>query len=109
MAASLPPLDGTLPTLPDLADFHAKHNPDRPWFVFPSRDTPEQLVTITYRDMVQASHRVAHILRPNREGLDREVVAVLLHTDTLLYNAVVLGLLRAGFVVCLTFGVSHGP
>ena len=50
--------------------------------------------------MVEASHRVAHILRPNRDGPDGEVIALLLNTDTILYNTVVLGLLRAGFVVC---------
>lgn len=99
MDVFLPPLDGALPTIPDIADFHAIHNPDNPWFLFPSRDSPEKLVSITYHEMVQASHRVAHIMRPNREGPDREIIALLLHTDSLLYVAVILGLLRAGFVV----------
>lgn len=93
------PLDGSLPTLPDIADFYAQHNGDRPWLIFPSKSSPEDVETITYAEMVRASHRVAHILRPGREGPEREVIALLLNTDTVLYVAVVLGLLRAGFVV----------
>ena len=96
----MPPLDGTLPTIPDIVDFHATHNANLPWYIFPSKNSPDQLVSLTYREMAEASHRVAHILRPNREGPDREVIALLLNTDTVLHNAVVLGLMRAGFVVC---------
>ncbi|EKM52250.1 uncharacterized protein PHACADRAFT_211524 [Phanerochaete carnosa HHB-10118-sp] len=94
----LPPPDGSLPTLPQIADFHATHHPNSPWFLFPSKDSPQELVSVTYHEMVQASHRVAHIMRPNREGPDGEVIALLLHTDTLLYVTVVHGLFRAGFV-----------
>ncbi|GJE98682.1 putative NRPS-like protein biosynthetic cluster [Phanerochaete sordida] len=98
MDSPLPPMNGTLPTLPDIADFHAEHNSSRPWLLFPSKDSSEQLTTLTYREMVDASHRIAHIMRPNREGPEGEVIALLLHTDTVLYVAVLLGLLRAGFV-----------
>ena len=100
MDVSLPPLDGTLPTIPDIVDFHVAHNPDLPWYIFPSKGSPDQLVPLTYREMAEASHRVAHILRPNREGREGEIIVLLLNTDTVLYNAVVVGLLRAGFVVC---------
>ena len=107
MDSSLPPFDGTLPTIPNLADFHATHHPNSPWLLFPSKDSPEQLVSLTYREMVDASHRVAHIARPRREGAEGEVIALLLHTDTVLYVAVIIGLLRAGFVV-RTHTVSVG-
>lgn len=93
------PLDGSLPTLPDIADFYAKHIPNKPWLVFPSKDASHELTTISFAQMAQASHRVAHILRPGRQGPECEVVAMLLNTDTLLYAAAALGLLRAGFVV----------
>lgn len=54
---------------------------------------------ISFAQMVKASHRVAHLLRPRREGREREVIALLLNTDSVLYTATLLGLLRGGFVV----------
>ncbi|GJE99727.1 acetyl-CoA synthetase-like protein [Phanerochaete sordida] len=93
-----PPLDGSLPTVPELLDFHEKHNTDKPWYLFPSKDVPGELVSVTYRDMARASHRIAHHMRPGREGADGGVVAILIHTDTVLYNALVVGIMRAGLV-----------
>ncbi|KIP12189.1 hypothetical protein PHLGIDRAFT_371020 [Phlebiopsis gigantea 11061_1 CR5-6] len=98
MEDTLPPLDGSLPTIPDVADYVASRSPDRPWFVFPSKDDPKESAQISCAEMVEASHRIAHILRPGRKGPEREVIALLLNTDTVLYAAVLLGLLRAGFV-----------
>lgn len=106
MDSPLPPLDGSLPTLPDIADFCAKHTPNKPWLVFPSKNAPHEITSISFLEIVQASHRVAHILRPGREGDEREVIALLLNTDTPLYAAVILGLLRAGFVVGDSFESS---
>lgn len=99
MAHLCAPLDGSLPTLPDITDFYAIHSPELPWFVFPSKNSAEKTVSISFEGMVQASHRVAHILRPGREGPEREVIALLLNTDTVLYVAIVLGILRAGLIV----------
>ena len=95
----LPPLDGSLPTLPALADFHAEHNATLPWLQFPSKNTPASVISVTYAEMAKASHRVAHILRPGRSGPERGVVAMLVETDTVLYVGTVLGLMRAGCVV----------
>jgi acyl-CoA synthetase (AMP-forming)/AMP-acid ligase II len=99
MEVLLPPLDGSIPTLPELADFHAKHHPTLPWLSFPSKRHPEEIVSISFAEMAAASHRVAHILRPGRAGPEREVVALLLETDTVLYVTTVLGLMRAGCIV----------
>ena len=99
MSPILPPLDGSLPTLPDVADFCAKHNPDHPWFLFPSKDAPDGIQSILFAQMTEASHRVAHLLRPGREGIEGEVIALLLNTDSVLYTVTLLGLMRAGFIV----------
>ena len=99
MEEPLPPLDGSLPTIPDIADYVAKQSPNSPWFVFPSKEDPMKSAQISCAEVVEASHRIAHILRPGRRGSEREVVALLLNTDTVLYAALLLGLLRAGFVV----------
>ena len=71
MDSSLPPLDGSLPTLPDLADHLAAQSPDKPWFVFPDKDDSSKIASISRAQVVQASHRVAHIVRPGREGAER--------------------------------------
>ena len=95
-----PPLDGSIPVLPGFADFHAEHNPDRPWVVFPSRQDPTKVESISYAEFARATHRVAHAFRPNREGQrDGEVVAVVVNCDSIMYLAMIVGLVRAGFVV----------
>lgn len=107
MHAIRAPLDGSLKTLLDIADFHAEHNPDLPWLIFPSLESPHETTSITFKEMVQASHRVAHILRPGRAGPEREVIALLLNTDTVLYIAIILGLWRAGFVVSVVSSLNE--
>lgn len=99
MATLQVPLDGSLPTLPDLADFHATYHRDAPWLMYPSKEQGGRPETISYGEMARASHRVAHILRPGRRGPEREVIALILNVDTVLYAAAMLGLMRAGFVV----------
>jgi hypothetical protein len=38
-------------------------------------------------------------VRPNRAGLEGEIVALIANTDTILYLALVAGMVRAGVVV----------
>lgn len=102
MAAIPAPLDGSLVTVTDFTDFHATHNATLPWLIFPSKGSAQFISEISFYEMNKASHRVAHLLRPGRQGPEREVVAVIVNTDVLLYIAVLLGLLRAGFVVNTT-------
>lgn len=97
-----PPLDGSLLTLLDFVDFHAEHNPDQPWLVYPSLRSDGGLAAITFKEMALATHRIASELRPGRQGPDEETFAIVLHTDNVLYVAVMLGVLRAGFVVRTT-------
>ena len=97
----LPPLDGSIPVLPGFLDFHAANNPHHPWALFPSvlgKDTQ----AISFSELADATHRVAHAMRPDREGVDGEVIALIIHCDTVLYVAVLIGIIRAGFVVSCT-------
>jgi acyl-coenzyme A synthetase/AMP-(fatty) acid ligase len=96
----LPPLDGSITVLPGLIDFHAQQNPDQLCAIWPSTSSPGGTTGVTFSEFSDASHRLAHILRPNREGKDGEIVGVIIQTDVLLYMAVLAGMLRAGFVVC---------
>ena len=109
-----PPLDGSIPTIPDFLDFHSQHNPNQPWAMFPSTQDATQVSYITFRQICEASHRVAEKIRPGRGGPEDEIIVLLLHTDTLLYLAMIMGLARAGAVVrlplrydCATLIVSN--
>lgn len=95
----LPPLDGSLTLTPGFVDFHAKHNANLPWAVFPSRDDPTKIDSVSFAELAKASHRIAHRARPGRTGSDGEVVGLLIHCDALLYAAIIHGLARAGLVV----------
>ena len=92
-----PPTDCSV-TLPETIDFHVKHNPSHPVFVF-SEDGKADVTNITYLEFGRATDRVAHHVRPGRAGPDGEVVAVVALSDTLLYHAITLGIMRAGLVV----------
>lgn len=93
----IPPADGSV-TLPEVIDFHTKHNPDYPIFIF-KEDGKSEITKITYLEYGRACDRVAHRFRPGRAGPDGELVAVVALSDTVLYHAVSVGLTRAGMIV----------
>lgn len=101
-----PPRDGSIYVLPGFVDFHAEHAPSNPWVVFPSVEDPTKPASISYREVAEATHRVAHALRPGRAGPEQEVVAMLLNCDTILYNATMIGMFRAGMVVSILYDTS---
>lgn len=98
----VPPLDGPITAFPGLADFQSQHNPDSPWVVYPSRDSPTGVKTVSYKELRDATHRIAHAVRPERNGTEQEVVAVIIHTDALLYVTLLIGMIRAGIVVSIS-------
>ncbi|KAG1866982.1 putative aminoadipate reductase [Suillus tomentosus] len=91
-----PPLDGSL-LFPDIIDFHMQRNASLPIYIFPDSQTGA-LTSISYREFGRATHRIAHALRPNRSGVEGEVAAIVVHTDTLLYTTLIAGLMIAGIV-----------
>lgn len=94
----LPPLDGSISVLPGFVDFHATHNADLPWALLSAGpELPVQ--SVSFAQYARATHRIAHKLRPERAGQDKEVVAILINCDTILYLALIVGLVRAGLVV----------
>jgi acyl-CoA synthetase (AMP-forming)/AMP-acid ligase II len=97
-ALEFPPLDYSL-LLPDLINFHMERNPSFPAFVYTNESVPDTLTEISFLEFGRAAHRVAHALRPSRQGSDGEVVMVIANTDTILHHAVVAGLSIAGWVV----------
>lgn len=95
----LPPSDGSITVIPGFLDFQATYNADLPWAVFPSKDHLQGVTSISFSELAQASHRVAHFARPGRNGPESEVVAVLVNCDVVLYVTLLTGLMRAGIIV----------
>ncbi|KAJ3503559.1 hypothetical protein NLJ89_g8377 [Agrocybe chaxingu] len=91
-----PPRDGSV-TLPEAVDYHRKHHPDRPVFFFHSDGNPD-VTEISFLEFARATDRVGHYLRPRREGPEKQVVALIALSDSLLYQAVTLGIMRAGMI-----------
>ncbi|OAX35330.1 acetyl-CoA synthetase-like protein [Rhizopogon vinicolor AM-OR11-026] len=91
-----PPLDGSL-FLPELLEFNARRNPDIIFFVY---DRPESNnpVSISHLEFYQACHRAAQEIRQGRAGTDKEVVALIANSDTLLYQTVFMGIVFAGLI-----------
>ncbi|KAJ7851549.1 hypothetical protein B0H13DRAFT_1448537, partial [Mycena leptocephala] len=83
--------------IPDIVSLNSKMNPSRPFYIYANTESSE--ITITNLEFGRATHRSAHFLRPNREGPDGQVVALLALSDTVLYHAAVAGLMTAGFIV----------
>jgi len=96
-SVNYPPLDGSL-FLPELLEFNARNNPNVTFFVYDKPDSND-LVHISHWDFYQACHRAAQEIRPGRAG-DKEVVALMANSDTLLYHTVLMGIMLAGLIVC---------
>jgi acyl-CoA synthetase (AMP-forming)/AMP-acid ligase II len=92
-----PPLDFSV-TLPESVDFHWENNPNETLYVF-AEDGKQEPTKISFLEFGRAADRVAHYLRPGRGGQDRQVIAFVALSDTLLYQAVTMGIMRAGFIV----------
>ncbi|KAG5723894.1 Linear gramicidin synthase subunit D [Termitomyces sp. T112] len=82
----------------DAIKFNMENNATQPFYTFVDSDAPGRIHTITHLEFGRAAHRVAHLLRPNRRGVDGQVVALILQTDTVLYHGIVAGLIVAGYV-----------
>lgn len=91
-----PPLDDSF-TVSGLVDFNVEHNPRQPLFVY--SEEPGSLTEISFLEFGHATHRAAHLVRPGRTGPEGEIVAVVANTDSLLYEAIFAGMIRAGVVV----------
>ncbi|PBK89816.1 acetyl-CoA synthetase-like protein [Armillaria gallica] len=95
-----PPLDGSL-TLPEIYDWHSKHNPSHRLFVYTQQDgTPR---TIYWPEAVRAVHTGAKFFRDRlgwKPGAnEKPVVAILAISDTITYWITLMSILKTGYVV----------
>ena len=95
------PLDGTVYT-PETIEFNWKHNADHPAYVF-CQDGSDNVTEISHLEFGRACHRIAHAVRPNFDLTTRPTVGLIALTDVLLYQATVVGLMRANLVVRFFF------
>ncbi|KAF9223046.1 acetyl-CoA synthetase-like protein [Gyrodon lividus] len=93
----IPPLDCSL-LFSDMINFHMQKNPTFPIFVYPDDQSPHRTTGITFLEFGRAAHRIAHALRPARQGDEGQVVILIANTDTVLHHAVVAGMSIAGLV-----------
>ncbi|KAH0578471.1 hypothetical protein H2248_003619 [Termitomyces sp. 'cryptogamus'] len=89
--------------IPDAIEFNMVNNATQPFYVFADSSAPNGTRTITHLEFGRAAHRAAQLLRPNRHDVDGEVVALVMQADTILYQAVVAGLIVAG---CVPLAIS---
>jgi hypothetical protein len=91
-----PPLDGSV-TIPETIEFNWKYNADYPAFVY--SEDGNDITEISNLEFGRACHRAAHALRPGYDTTTRPTVAFIALTDVLLYQAIVIGMMRANLVV----------
>ncbi|GLB33171.1 putative acetyl-CoA synthetase-like protein [Lyophyllum shimeji] len=84
--------------IPDAIEFNLENNPSQPFFTFADASAPDGVGIITHLEFGRAAHRIAHAVRPNRSGSDGQVVAIIALADVVLYQAIIAGLIVAGFV-----------
>ncbi|KAJ7236073.1 acetyl-CoA synthetase-like protein [Mycena haematopus] len=97
----LPPLDCSL-NVAQILDFHITHENRGAAYSFTGEDG--KITEISRFEFSRAANRVAHLLRPERRGLDGQVLAIVALTDVLIYQTIVAGSIIAGLV---PFPISH--
>ena len=98
---SVPPRDGSITVMPGFVDFQAQHRPNDPWVIFPSKTEPQAIESVSFSELAEASHRIAHFVRPEKKGNDGEVVVIVANCDALLYTSLLVGIIRAELTVCI--------
>ncbi|KAJ7673364.1 hypothetical protein B0H17DRAFT_1083222 [Mycena rosella] len=93
--------------IPDAVALNSETNPSGPFYIYAEPESSE-IVTITHLEFGRASQRAANLLRPNRQGPDGQVVALIALSDSVLYPATMVGLITAN---CIPFPISprHSP
>ncbi|KAF7333965.1 Non-canonical non-ribosomal peptide synthetase FUB8 [Mycena sanguinolenta] len=85
-------------TVPELVARNCENNPTRPFYIYAQPDS-EEITTITHLEFGRAGHRAASLIRPKPQDYkDREVVVIIVLADTVLYHAIVTGVMTAGLI-----------
>ncbi|KAJ3821631.1 putative aminoadipate reductase [Lentinula raphanica] len=90
----LPDLDAPI-SIPDILQHHLKNNPTFPIYVYPDHATGE-LKEITMLEFVRAAYRAGAAVRGDSKPGD--VVAIIANLDSIVYMALITGLMNVGLV-----------
>ncbi|KAJ7075616.1 putative aminoadipate reductase [Mycena belliarum] len=101
MPTTRPPLDCSL-NLGQIIDLHIVNENRDAAYAF--SDEAGNITEISKFEFGRAAHRAAHLLRPQRGGVEGQTVAIAALTDVLIYHSLVAGCVIAGIV---PFAVSH--
>ncbi|KAF8174362.1 hypothetical protein K438DRAFT_1849366 [Mycena galopus ATCC 62051] len=96
MANFLPPLLEFSLNVAELFNLHIAH--DNQSAAYSWADEEGRITDVSHFEVARAAHRAARILRPQRDGPDGQVMAIVAHTDALIYQTIVAGCLIAGLV-----------
>ncbi|KAJ7612097.1 putative aminoadipate reductase [Roridomyces roridus] len=83
--------------IPDVVSQNYEKIPGEAFYVYADPQS-NGVVTITQLEFARATHRAATLLRPDDDTSAGQVVAILAQSDTLLYHAVVVGLITADLI-----------
>ncbi|KAJ7095660.1 putative aminoadipate reductase [Mycena epipterygia] len=84
--------------IPEAIAWNSKTHPTAPFYLYAGSESTNDVIAITHLEFGRATHRAAQILRPDREGRDGQVVALIAQSDTILLQAVVVGLITANLI-----------
>ncbi|KAI6125331.1 hypothetical protein EDD16DRAFT_1826252 [Pisolithus croceorrhizus] len=69
-----------------MLEHNVQHSPYHSFFIYPDEHSKD-LRSISNLEFYRASQRVAHAIRPGRQGQDKEVVGIVANVDCILYQA----------------------
>ncbi|KAJ7636839.1 acetyl-CoA synthetase-like protein [Roridomyces roridus] len=95
MAIPVVPLDCSL-NFAEIIDFHLSQENRGTAYSF--TDEKGCVTDVSRFEFARAAHRVAHLVRPGREGSEGQRLAIIASTDSLIYQTLVAGCLKAGVV-----------
>lgn len=81
-----------------MIEFNAIHNATRPFYTFYDEQV-DDLRHVSHLEFYRACQRIAHAVRPNRQGPDNTIIGIIANSDTILYQALTLGVIYAGLIV----------
>jgi acyl-CoA synthetase (AMP-forming)/AMP-acid ligase II len=95
-------------TLPEIIDYHAAHNPEHHFAVFPRSDDPSAPTHVSFLEFARGAQRFARAVCPAAPVSRGEVVALVANADSILYATALAGFVRAGLTVSIRANYRPG-
>jgi acyl-CoA synthetase (AMP-forming)/AMP-acid ligase II len=86
-------------TVAELLEYYAEHHPESSFTVFPGESVDAKPSHISWLEFSRATQRLARAIYPDAPIQHREVVGLLVHSDSLMWLTAITGIIRAGATV----------